>query len=1321
MIGSYRIVKKIGKGRFGLVKLGEHLTSGVQVAIKIVDKSGLNVVESNSIKTEAEVMTCLNHPNVVRLLEVIETKYELALIMEYAAGGDLFEYVMGDQKRRKLGEKEVRRLFVQVVAGLAYCHRHFVVHRDIKAENILLDASGNVRIGDWGFSSVYHPGLTIETACGSLDYAAPEVLTGLVSFGPSVDIWALGVLLYFLLTARLPFSAPNDFDVYQLIKKAEYKKPKGVSKEAKSLLKALLNPNAHTRITIAEVETHPWISANLDLSATPAPAPAGGAGNVFLQPNNFVSSQASSLIQVHVLPSPSLPPKDSSLNTSDSHSIAASASSKSQIISASNSNSTLQASTTTSSSNTTITTSSKRSSTVSTKKKSASGSSKGNKKRSISDTKLEQTMHQLKAGSGSQESRANRASGRRNSTLRSAAEKSKLKDLGLGNFSSSAGLDPFNTITEEVDEEEDIAATSSSHNNTLHVGALGSSGGANSHDHHRHRRNHHRHNDEDEGVSDDDAGDSSEEEESHGLVFTKLSEVSPLIIPTSSSSAQIIVPSSSTNTSTSSSPNKDGTTSSDPNTTETNSQEILQETSSPRIKLSGSSGIIENPDTHTPTKHTIIHGDRVPSPGRKGNSHGSPSSNALPKASSTGRLSSTGTAPLSISGFIVSSAGGSGGSPRSGSKTLDSPSSTTSPRGSNCEVSSSSNPSSSYEVLSTSCGENDRQENENDQNLDLSSPRQTGDAIGTSNTGSSPSIDTPGRSGKRTKSEKKARSFNTEKTKAELSGVSRFIILKLSAAQLEQLKDMPEFEILQVTTKTTLKEEPLMTVVVATRVPNSRKYLKRFEQSRRLFRWNSDTHFGLRSRAKNEALQNGATPPSTPARINSFRVSTPAPIPFTVSSAVVAATSAENAKFEIASLRASHKSRSGDLETYSASKDSIEDDTYWQEDEDESDSSSSSSSGSSGSSTPPHSPNSRSLSSTTKTVHSNMGASESTTAENSSTSSASSRESQGSKGSPTSSSASYRASSSSFAAAGVVPDDDFGTTKVKSGNSASSPPTSASSSSRSASTSPVQSNTTSSSGASASSTPKKGHGSPTQARRRRKSITDKQTDTAVVNVAQHSPGGASKVHVSGANASSTSSGPSSPSAASSSRPTLTRPLAASSSGTSAVSRTAPGKGKLAKMHSWSQSEFDNAVPGTLKKQFASSAAMPPGSPSLFKSFRKKRSDNTGNSNGDNTANSGISPIMGSDSSSSAKRASADSQNTSSSTDTTTLRDEEAENSRSSDDRRTFSMKIESSVSSEPLPPAPGSSPAKIASPKSKSRHKKKDAHSSSSSSSPAQH
>jgi serine/threonine protein kinase len=258
-IGKYKVIRKVGSGKYGLVKLGEHVKTKKRVAIKIIDKSFLDVVERNSIMTEAEVMTYLHHDHVIQLYEVIENEKEICMIMEFAAGGDLFNFVTAS-KKNKLREADAKRMFAQIVSGVSYCHRHYIVHRDIKAENIFLDEMNNVKIGDWGFSSEFHPGSKLETYCGSLDYAAPEVLSGISYTGPEVDIWSLGVLLYFMVSGKLPFKDINDYSVYQRIKAGRmHKLPKDVSPECRDLIGRILNPNVQERAKMKDIEQHPWM------------------------------------------------------------------------------------------------------------------------------------------------------------------------------------------------------------------------------------------------------------------------------------------------------------------------------------------------------------------------------------------------------------------------------------------------------------------------------------------------------------------------------------------------------------------------------------------------------------------------------------------------------------------------------------------------------------------------------------------------------------------------------------------------------------------------------------------------------------------------------------------------------------------------------------------------------------------------------------------------------------------------------------------------------------------------------------------------------
>ena len=151
-------------------------------------------------------MKLLNHPNIIRLYEVIDTPQELYLILEYASGGEIFDYLIAHGRMK---EKDARRHFRQIVSAVEYCHNLRVIHRDLKAENLLLDDKMNVKIADFGFSNQFSPGQRLNTWCGSPPYAAPELFQGKEYLGPEVDVWSLGVVLYVLVCGALPFDGSN--------------------------------------------------------------------------------------------------------------------------------------------------------------------------------------------------------------------------------------------------------------------------------------------------------------------------------------------------------------------------------------------------------------------------------------------------------------------------------------------------------------------------------------------------------------------------------------------------------------------------------------------------------------------------------------------------------------------------------------------------------------------------------------------------------------------------------------------------------------------------------------------------------------------------------------------------------------------------------------------------------------------------------------------------------------------------------------------------------------------------------------------------------
>ncbi|MEJ1275946.1 hypothetical protein NN561_006845 [Cricetulus griseus] len=205
-IGNYRLLKTIGKGNFAKVKLARHILTGREVAIKIIDKTQLNPTSLQKLFREVRIMKILNHPNIVKLFEVIETEKTLYLIMEYASGGEVFDYLVAHGRMK---EKEARAKFRQIVSAVQYCHQKRIVHRDLKAENLLLDADMNIKIADFGFSNEFTVGSKLDTFCGSPPYAAPELFQGKKYDGPEVDVWSLGVILYTLVSGSLPFDGQN--------------------------------------------------------------------------------------------------------------------------------------------------------------------------------------------------------------------------------------------------------------------------------------------------------------------------------------------------------------------------------------------------------------------------------------------------------------------------------------------------------------------------------------------------------------------------------------------------------------------------------------------------------------------------------------------------------------------------------------------------------------------------------------------------------------------------------------------------------------------------------------------------------------------------------------------------------------------------------------------------------------------------------------------------------------------------------------------------------------------------------------------------------
>nr|CDS33501.1 long chain fatty acid coenzyme A ligase 5 [Hymenolepis microstoma] len=260
-IGDYIIGETLGSGTFGKVKVGIHKSTGVQVAVKIVNRDKIKALDvAGKLRREIQNLWLFRHPHIIKLYQVISTPTDIFMIMEYVSGGELFDFIV---KSGKISEKDARKFFQQIISGVDYCHRHKVVHRDLKPENLLLDANHNVKIADFGLSNIMQDGEFLRTSCGSPNYAAPEVISGKLYAGPEVDVWSCGVILYALLCGTLPFDEEHIPTLFKKIKAGYFHMPEWLGASVRDLLKKMLTVDPIKRISIDDIRRHPWFVIDL--------------------------------------------------------------------------------------------------------------------------------------------------------------------------------------------------------------------------------------------------------------------------------------------------------------------------------------------------------------------------------------------------------------------------------------------------------------------------------------------------------------------------------------------------------------------------------------------------------------------------------------------------------------------------------------------------------------------------------------------------------------------------------------------------------------------------------------------------------------------------------------------------------------------------------------------------------------------------------------------------------------------------------------------------------------------------------------------------
>jgi len=263
-IESYSIGKEIGHGSYAIVKKCLH--NNKEYAMKTYDKkASFNARKKRAVKYEIQILKSLDNDHIVKFYESIEDANNLYLVFEYLKGGSLYSY-LNSKPGKKISEEEARNIFRQIVIGIQYCHKNNIVHRDLKLDNILLDENEKVKIIDFGFAVVVNTVCKLNLFCGTSLYMAPEIIKRQDYWGPPVDIWSLGVILYTMLSGRFPFRGSNDTELYKNISKGRYTTLTGVSSNAQELIAKLLDINPAKRPSCDDILNDLFMERDLNTS-----------------------------------------------------------------------------------------------------------------------------------------------------------------------------------------------------------------------------------------------------------------------------------------------------------------------------------------------------------------------------------------------------------------------------------------------------------------------------------------------------------------------------------------------------------------------------------------------------------------------------------------------------------------------------------------------------------------------------------------------------------------------------------------------------------------------------------------------------------------------------------------------------------------------------------------------------------------------------------------------------------------------------------------------------------------------------------------------
>lgn len=274
---QYVFKNQLGKGAFAVVKRAVRKSDGKDFAIKIIKKDNLSTDDLAIVQDEVDIMQKITHPHCVQLYDFMNTKKTLYMVMELLTGGELFDSIV---ENGQYSEHDAAIATKAMAEGIRYLHGIGVVHRDLKPENLIYDSAvaskRKLKITDFGLAKHRKDGQRMATACGTPGYVAPEVLmsSSTTKYGPEVDLWSLGVIVYILLCGFPPFYHENTQELYKQIKSGhfEFIDPywTDISQAAKDLIKGLLTVNPKKRFTPDQVLSHPWVARGDEVASKKA-------------------------------------------------------------------------------------------------------------------------------------------------------------------------------------------------------------------------------------------------------------------------------------------------------------------------------------------------------------------------------------------------------------------------------------------------------------------------------------------------------------------------------------------------------------------------------------------------------------------------------------------------------------------------------------------------------------------------------------------------------------------------------------------------------------------------------------------------------------------------------------------------------------------------------------------------------------------------------------------------------------------------------------------------------------------------------------------